>query len=50
VAPPAQDLDCPDFATQAQAQATYDRLHPQHGDVHRLDGDDDGIACESHFA
>jgi putative cell wall-binding protein len=47
--PPAQDLDCPDFATQAEAQATYDRLHPQHGDVHRLDGDDDGIACESHF-
>ena len=39
--------NCSDFATQAQAQACYDYCVAQgHGDVHRLDGDGDGIACE----
>jgi len=37
----AQDLDCADFSTQAEAQAY---LLP--GDPHRLDGDGDGRACE----
>lgn len=37
------DRDCPDFATQADAQAAYDAVP---GDPERLDRDGDGIACE----
>ena len=40
----ASDCDCSDFVTHAQAQACLD-AHP--GDPFRLDGDGDGIACES---
>lgn len=40
------DRDCPDFATQAEAQAA---LTSRAGDPERLDADDDGIACEQHF-
>lgn len=41
----AQDLDCGDFATQAEAQANLDA-----GDANNLDGNDnDGIACEGTF-
>lgn len=40
--------NCSDFATQAQAQACYDYCMDQVGyDVHGLDGDGDGEACES---
>ena len=39
------DLDCPDFATQAEAQAYFEAAGP--GDPHRLDADNDGIACEN---
>ena len=39
------DLDCSDFATQAEAQAEYDR---DQSDPNELDGEDnDGIVCES---
>ena len=39
--------NCPDFATQAAAQACYNYCVSQgHGDVHRLDRDKDGIVCE----
>ncbi len=41
----AADRDCPDFPSQAAAQAAYDAVP---GDPERLDGDDDGIACEDH--
>lgn len=42
------DLDCSDFATHAAAWACYDYCKQQgYGDVFRLDGDSDGIACES---
>lgn len=41
--PPA-DLDCPDFATQHEAQAAFEE-NPD--DVYRLDADGDGIACET---
>jgi hypothetical protein len=42
------DLDCANFATHAQAQACYDYCMAQTGrDVFRLDGDNDGIACEA---
>lgn len=37
-----EDRDCPDFASQADAQAAL-----QPGDPERLDADSDGIACES---
>ena len=38
------DRDCPDFASQAEAQAAYDAVP---GDPERLDRDGDGIACET---
>lgn len=38
------DCDCGDFSTQAEAQAVLDA---EPGDRHRLDGDNDGVACES---
>ena len=40
------DLDCADFATQAQAQAVLDA---DRSDPHRLDADHDGYACETKF-
>ncbi len=40
----AADVDCPDFATQAAAQRHL-LAHP--GDPDGLDGDHDGVACES---
>jgi micrococcal nuclease len=40
--------NCSDFATHAQAQACYEYCISQgRGDIHRLDGDNDGVACES---
>ncbi len=43
--PPAEttDLDCDDFATQADAQAEYDA---DPSDPNGLDADGDGVACE----
>jgi endonuclease YncB( thermonuclease family) len=40
----AADKDCSDFATQAAAEAW---LHAYAGDPDGLDGDADGVACES---
>ncbi len=40
----AVDLDCADFATQAEAQAELDA---DPSDPNGLDADDDGIACEA---
>ena len=40
--------NCGDFDTQAQAQAVYDYCSQQGaGDVHGLDRDENGKACES---
>jgi hypothetical protein len=39
----ASDYDCADFATQQEAQAV---LNADPSDPNRLDGDNDGIACE----
>jgi len=39
------DRDCRDFRTWQEAQNFFERAGP--GDPHRLDGDRDGIACES---
>jgi hypothetical protein len=41
----AADRDCPDFTSQAEAQAAYDAVP---GDPERLDGDNDGLACEEY--
>lgn len=38
--------NCDDFSTHAQAQVCFDHCL-EHGDIHRLDRDDDGVACES---
>lgn len=38
------DLDCANFSSRAEAQAEFDR---DTNDPHRLDADDDGIACEA---
>jgi micrococcal nuclease len=42
--PPDGDYDCSDFDTQAAAQQVLDETA---GDPHRLDGDGDGVACET---
>ncbi len=42
---PVADRDCRDFSTWEEAQAFYEAAGP--GDPHRLDGDKDGVACES---
>jgi endonuclease YncB( thermonuclease family) len=42
---PATDRDCSDFDTQPEAQRFFRRHQP--GDPHRLDGNGDGVACES---
>lgn len=39
------DRDCSDFETQPEAQRFFRRHQP--GDPHRLDGNGDGVACES---
>ncbi len=43
----ADEYNCSDFETQPQAQAFFERLGGTDNDVNRLDGDKDGIACES---
>lgn len=37
--------NCADFNTQAEAQAVM--IYCGNDDIHYLDGDDDGIACET---
>lgn len=43
---PGGDLDCPDFASQPEAQAAYNQ---DPSDPNRLDADNDGEACEEYF-
>lgn len=49
MAAPAQaaDMDCGDFATQADAQAFYIANGGPAVDPHRLDSEGDGVACET---
>ena len=42
----ASDKDCADFATQRAAQIFFIKHGGPRYDPDRLDGDDDGIACE----
>lgn len=44
---PGNIVDCPNFATQRDAQAWFDTYYPYYGDVAQLDGDNDLIACDS---
>lgn len=44
---PADEYNCSDFETQQDAQMFFERLGGTENDVHRLDGDNDGEACES---
>jgi len=44
-ASPAAGRDCSDFSNQKQAQQFFEKNQP--GDPHNLDGDNDGIACET---
>ncbi|MGC1852836.1 MAG: excalibur calcium-binding domain-containing protein [Solirubrobacterales bacterium] len=43
----AADKDCSDFRSWRAAQNFYKSHGGPKRDPHRLDGDDDGIACES---
>ncbi len=40
------DRDCADFSTQEEAQRFYEEQGGPQSDIHRLDEDDDGLACE----
>ena len=39
--------NCSSFSTHAEAQAVFEYCGGINNDIHRLDGDNDGIACES---
>lgn len=44
---PFVDLDCGDFTEWKSAQDVYTTtIENGRGDAHRLDGDNDGVACE----
>jgi len=43
----AADKDCADFSTWRQAQNFFKKHGGPKYDPHRLDGDNDGVACES---
>ncbi len=43
----AGDKDCADFSTWRQAQNFFKKHGGPKYDPHRLDGDNDGIACEA---
>jgi hypothetical protein len=43
----ADEYNCDDFATQPQAQTFFEKVGGIGNDVNRLDGDKDGVACES---
>jgi micrococcal nuclease len=45
--PNGPDRDCGDFDTHAEAQAFFEAAGGPDRDPHKLDGDHDGIACET---
>ena len=48
LAPVRESLQCPDFGSQRAAQACFDWCMQEVGtDVHQLEADGDGVACES---
>ena len=44
---PDYDYNCNDFETQCEAQSVMDQCGSQGRDVHGLDGDKNGVACQS---
>jgi len=42
-----QDRDCPDFTTHREAQRFYESQGGPAADLHNLDRDKDGVACET---
>ena len=44
---PGDSRNCTDFASWREAQDWFEYYFPHYGDVARLDGNGDGIACES---
>lgn len=44
---PGDTKDCGDFATWADANAWFQTFFPLYGDVANLDGNNDGVPCES---
>jgi len=47
LANPGDTKNCADFKTYAEAKSWYDTYFPFYGDVAKLDGNRDGIPCES---
>ncbi len=43
----ASDYNCDDFDTQPEAQAFFDKVGGAKNDVYRLDGDNNGVACQA---
>ena len=41
------DYNCDDFSTQEEAQSVHDKCSTNGLDVHGLDGNGDGVACQS---
>ena len=41
------EYNCDDFATQPEAQRFFERAGGIEGDVNRLDGNKDGVACQA---
>lgn len=44
---PGDTKNCSDFANYAAAKAWFDYYYPYYGDIAKLDGNKDGIPCES---
>lgn len=44
---PGDSVNCGDFATWREAQDWFETYYADYGDVARLDGDNDMVACES---
>ena len=44
---PGDTKNCSDFKDYKEAKAWYDKYFPSYGDVAKLDGNKDGIPCES---
>lgn len=40
------ELNCEDFSSEASAQSCFEQCLDEAGDIHRLDTDNDGLACE----
>ncbi|MDQ5957053.1 MAG: micrococcal nuclease [Patescibacteria group bacterium] len=46
-AKPTEDWDCKDFKTQPEAQSFFEKAGGVTKDTNRLDGNKDGVACQS---